>query len=808
MKSLLRLLFLALFVFALVSANEDAASEDAPAAEEEEAVPSGDPLSPEQRAVAEEGKETLEFQAEVSRLMDIIINSLYSNREIFLRELISNAADAIEKIRTQALSNSDLIAEGDELDIKIKFDKEAKTLSLTDSGVGMTKDDLIKNLGIVAKSGTTEFLDNVGKNEDSISLIGQFGVGFYSVYLVAERVTVVSKHNDDDQHIWESNADRTFTVVKDPRGNTMRRGTEIILHLKEDAEEFLDEHQLEKLVGRYSSFINFPIYMYTTKTVEEEVPIEEDPEDVDADADAEPTDDDDLEVGEEQDGDADDEPKTKTVKKEVSDWRLLNTAKAIWTRNPADISDEEYGEFYQSISKDHGGYLNKIHFTAEGEITFRSVLFIPKKAEHGMYDKFYEKSTALKLYVRRVLISDQFEDFLPRYLSCVKGVVDSEDLPLNVSRETLAQSRVLKVMGKKLTRKVLGMLRQMAEAEKDDEEEEEEKEEQAEGEEGEEAEVESDKKTLYSQFWNEFGKSIKLGVIDDRANKSKLTKLLRYSTSKSEGKLAGLEDYVDNMLEGQKYIYYITGESVEAVEKSPMLETLVKRGYEVLYMVDALDEYVLQSLAEFDGHELMSVTKEGLKFGDEAKEKAKLEKLQDDFKPLTDWLQEKLTDEVTKVTVSNRLGSTPAVLVTGQYGWSANMERIMKAQTFADPSKQSYMASKKTLEINPRHPAIKSLAEKVDATPDDAALVDLAKLIHDAALVTSGFQIDNGAAFAQRINRLVALGLDVDPNAEVEEEVEEEPAAEEDSNDAADAADALLEDDEPAAEAEVGHDEL
>jgi heat shock protein beta len=799
---LLRLLFLVLFVIAAVWAEDAAATEsveDADAAPAEPAAepeqPAADPtgLSAEERAAVDASKETHEFQAEVSRLMDILINSLYSNREIFLRELISNSADACEKIRSESLTNPEALGEGEtaEMNIRIKIDKDAKTISITDKGVGMTKEELVKNLGIVAKSGTSDFLDKVGKSEDNLSLIGQFGVGFYSVYLVSERVTVISKSNNGPQAIWESNADRTFTVTEDPRGNTLGRGTQVILHLKEDAEEFLANAEMEKLVTRYSSFINFPIYLWEEKTEEVEVPVEEEPEEK-AEGEGEdaekPEGDDELEVGEDEDGDKEEsKPKTKKIQKDVSDWKLLNTAKAIWTRTPSEITDEEYEQFYKSLTKDYSGYMEKIHFTAEGEITFKSILFIPKRAEYGLYDKFYQQNTALKLYVRRVLISDKFEDFLPKYLNFVKGVVDSEDLPLNVSRETLAQSRVLKVMGKKMTRKVLGLLRKMAEEERSgDEEEDEETEEteekveqtdDSEKSEEEEKKVEEDKEGKYTTFYKEFGKSIKLGVIDDRSNKSKLTKLLRYKSSKSDDKLIGLEDYVDNMQEGQKYIYYITGPSLEEVKKSPMLETLVRRGYEVIFMVEALDEYVIQSMSEFDGHDLMSITKEGLKFGDEEKEKAKLEKLTEEFKTLTDWLQGKLASaftKVNKVAVSNRLGQFPAVLVTSQYGWSANMERIMKAQTFADPEKQAGMVSKKTMEINPRHPTIKALREKVESNPDDVALEDLAFLLHDAAAVASGFSIGEATTFASRVHRVVALGLDVDPEAVVEDEVEEE----------------------------------
>jgi heat shock protein beta len=762
--------------------------------EEEEEFVADDGFSQEERDAMEAGKESFEFQAEVTRLMDIIINSLYSNREIFIRELISNSADALDKVRFQALTDKSALDGAEEMEIKISYDRDAKTLSLRDTGVGMTREELAKNLGVVAKSGTTEFVERAASGQDSLSLIGQFGVGFYSVYLVADKVTVVSKSNQDPtQHVWQSTADRTFTIAEDPRGNTLGRGTEIILHLKEDAEEFLNEAKLEGLVSRYSSFIDFPIYLWVTNTIEVEVPIEyEDEEEVVEDIDAEEGAEDDLDVSE--DEEEEERPQFKMEKQQVQEWKRLNDAKAIWTRSPSEITDDEYEAFYTALTKDEGGSLTKIHFTAEGEITFRAILYVPKTADPQLYDRFYEKTTGLKLYVRRVLISDEFEDFLPRYLNFVKGVVDSEDLPLNVSRETLAQSRVLKVMSKKLTRKVLEMLRKLA-AEAEEEEEEDEEDEEEEGEEDEEEEeiAEEEVVTRYDEFWEQYGKSIKLGLIDDRSNKSKLAKLVRFPTSKSDGKAVSLESYVDRMEDDQKYIYYITGESIEAVENSPFLEQLKKLDYEVIYMIDPLDEYVVQSLTEFDGNQLMSVTKEGLKLGNEEKQKKRLEKLAEEYSDFTDWLENVYGDKVEKVAVSNRLATSPCILVTGQYGWSANMERIMKAQTFADPSKQQWMHSKKTMEINPHHPIMRELNKLSDGDDQDAA-EDLAELLYDAAMVQSGFGVDNADFFAQRIHRVVAAGLNVDPSEEVpemefddeEEEEEEEEAEEEDEEEAED----------------------
>jgi len=750
-------------------------------AKEEEAI-SSDTFSAKERELLNSKSEKHEFQAEVTRLMDIIINSLYKDREIFMREMISNAADALDKIRFLSVTDKAQLGQGDQadLDIRIKFDKDARTITITDKGIGMTKDHLIKHLGVVAKSGTTEFLEKMANAGDNLSLIGQFGVGFYSVYLVADKVTVISKHNDDPvQHVWESSADSSFTVAPDPRGNTLGRGTSIVLHLKDDASEFLSEQKLESLVVKYSQFTNFPIYLYTTKEVDVEVPDdspdadkpEEAVEDLDAaKKDGEDTDGADTEKKEEK------KPKTKTVKETRHEWKLLNKAKAIWTRSGKDVTDEEYGDFYQVLTEDDQGFLTKIHFSAEGDIAFKSILYIPKKAEANLYDRFYEKSTGLKLYVRRVMIAEEFDDFLPRYLNFVKGVVDSDDLPLNVNREQLAQHKVLKVMAKKLTRKVLEMLGKLAAGKKMDDTEEEE-EEKKEGEPKDLAENEQ-----YQTFWENFGKSIKLGVIDDRQNKAKLSKLLRFTTSKSEGKPISLESYVERMKENQKYIYYITGESTDAVANSPFMERLKKRDLEVIYMTDPLDEYVAQTLTEFDGNTLMSITKADLKLPGDEKEKETLEKLKEEYKPLTEWLKGVYGDRVETVTVSKRLGQSPCVLVTGQYGWSANMERIMKAQTFADPSKASYMFSKKTMELNPRHPLVQELKKKAAEDSKDKALEDMANLMYDAALVQSGFSIQNQQVFAQRVHRVMSAGLGVDPNAVVPEEPEpadDEPAVEE-----------------------------
>lgn len=760
---------------------------DEPAAATESSTPT--PVSAEPQ-IPQEKQETFQFQAEVSRLMDIIINSLYSNREIFLRELISNASDALDKIRFLALTDKGLLGEGDQanLDIHINFDKDAKTLTITDKGVGMTKTDLIKHLGVVANSGTTQFLEAVSKGQDSLSLIGQFGVGFYSVYLVADRVTVISKHNDDKQHIWSSTANSVFTIAEDPRGNTLGRGTSVILYLKDDAREFLDESNLERITTKYSQFIQHPIYIKTKRSVTKEVPVEDE-----ASTEAKPeseSGDDDLKVSDDEDyQDEASKPKTKTVTEEVDDWKQVNENKAIWTRKPNQVTEEEYQSFYKTITKDTGDALTHSHFSAEGEISFKSILYIPKTAAFDLYDKYYSRSTSLKLYVRRVLISDEFEDLMPRYLNFIKGVVDSDDLPLNVSRETLSKSKVLKVMGKKLTRKALELLKKLADEGKskkdkkddddddaaDDEEEkkkEEEEQQEKKEESSEESSTDEKKESKYDEFFKQFGKSIKLGVMEDASNKSKLTKLLRFVSSKSDGKLMSLQQYIDNMKPEQKYIYYITGESAAVVSASPFIEKLKKKDIEVLYMVDALDEYLMNNLSEYENKKFMCVTKEGFKLDESDDEKAKEKAVQQKYEGFAKWLKEVLGDKVEKVVVSSRITNSPCVLVTGQWGWSANMERIMKAQTFANNNNQQFMVSKKTMEINPRHPLIKELKSRSENNAEDDGLKDAATLLYDAALLNSGFSMDSAKDFASRIHRVLANNLNLDSALEVNEDEE------------------------------------
>lgn len=471
--------------------------------------------------------------------MDIIINSLYTKKEVFIREIISNASDALDKMRFISLQNPEYLGNNSQLEIMIDFDFDAKTISFTDTGVGMTKAELIKNLGTVAKSGTTAFLEAMGKG-DTLNLIGQFGVGFYSAFLVANKVVVTSKSNDDEQHVWTSTADAKFFVTKDPRGDTLGRGTRVTLHLKDDAVEYVEQDKIKNLVKKYSEFIQYPIKLFISKEVRKQVEDEEEEATKTTEEDTEiETPEDDAEIkdeGEDQDTTTQ-EKKTKTVTEQVWEWETINEIKAIWLRNKDDITEEEYFGFYKTISRDHENPLAYSHFSAEGEIEFKSILFIPSSAPYDLFENYYGRSAALKLYVRRVLITEEFEELMPRYLNFIKGVVDSDDLPLNVSREQLQQLKMIKVMSKKLVRKALEMIKNLAEEDDEEEEEDEDNEEEEEDldqeeedtkEEGDEAaEDKEDTEDKYSKFWKSFGKNIKLGVIEDASNRSKLAKLLR-----------------------------------------------------------------------------------------------------------------------------------------------------------------------------------------------------------------------------------------------------------------------------------------
>uniref|UniRef100_A0A8C2XQ28 Endoplasmin n=1 Tax=Cyclopterus lumpus TaxID=8103 RepID=A0A8C2XQ28_CYCLU len=704
-------LLCALFAFAAVKAEDeldvdgmveedfgksrDASKTDDEVVQREEEAIQLDGLNAAQIKELRDKSEKHVFQAEVNRMMKLIINSLYKNKEIFLRELISNASDALDKIRLLSLTNEDAMNTNEELTIKIKSDKERNMLHITDTGIGMTKEELVKNLGTIAKSGTSEFLNQMTEmqteDQSTSELIGQFGVGFYSAFLIADKVIVTSKHNNDTQHIWESDSNQ-FSVIEDPRGDTLGRGSTVTLVLKEEASDYLELETIKNLVKKYSQFINFPIYVWASKCVVKLTPAKE-------------------------------------------------------------VEEEEYKAFYKTFSKDSDDPLAHIHFTAEGEVTFRSILFVPTSAPRGLFDEYgSKKNDYIKLFVRRVFITDDFNDMMPKYLNFVKGMVDSDDLPLNVSRETLQQHKLLKVIRKKLVRKSLDMIKKIAE------------------------------EHYNEKFWKEFGTNIKLGVIEDHSNRTRLAKLLRFQTSNSDKDVASLEQYVERMKEKQDKIYFMAGTSRKEAESSPFVENLLKKGYEVIYLTEPVDEYCIQALPEFDGKRFQNVAKEGVKFDESDKTKEKREALEKEYEPLTTWLKDKpLKDMIEKAVLSQRLTNSPCALVASQYGWSGNMERIMKAQAYQtgkDISTNYYASQKKTLEINPKHPLIKQMLNKVNDDGEDQTASDLAVVLFETATLRSGYHLADTKAYGERIERMLRLSMNVPLDEQEEEPAEEEPEEE------------------------------
>nr|XP_043623215.1 LOW QUALITY PROTEIN: heat shock protein 90-5, chloroplastic [Erigeron canadensis] len=672
-----------------------------------------------EKEAPESSEEKYEYQAEVSRLMNLIVHSLYSHKEIFLRELVSNASDALDKLRFLSVTDPSLLGDAGDLEIRIQPDPEKGTITISDTGIGMTREELIDCLGTIAQSGTSKFLSALKENKDlgnDNSLIGQFGVGFYSAFLVAEKVVVSTKSpKSDKQYIWEASADSSSYVIReetDPE-KQRRRGTEITLYLKDDDKyEFTEPSRVQGLVKNYSQFVSFPIYTWQEKSRTVEVEEEEEPKE-----------------GEETPPEGEKKKKTKTEK--YWDWELANETKPIWMRNPKEIEKDQYNEFYKKTFSEFLDPLAYTHFTTEGEVEFRSVIYIPGMAPMNNEDVVNPKTKNIRLYVKRVFISDDFDgELFPRYLSFVKGVVDSNDLPLNVSREILQESRIVRIMRKRLVRKTFDMIQDLAD---------------------------SENKEDYRKFWENFGKFVKLGCIEDTGNHKRITPLLRFFSSKSEDELISLDQYIDNMDEKQNAIYYIATDSLKSAKSAPFLEKLVQKGIEVLFLVEPIDEVAIQNLQTYKEKKFVDVSKEDLELGDADEVKERENK--QEYILLCDWMKQQLGDKVAKVQVSSRLSSSPCVLVSGKFGWSANMERLMKAQTLGDTSTLEFMRGRRILEVNPDHPIIKDLNAACKNAPESGEAKRAVDLLYETALISSGFTPDSPAEMGGKIYEMMAVAL-------------------------------------------------
>jgi molecular chaperone HtpG len=618
-------------------------------------------------------KETLSFQAEVKQLLNLMIHSLYSNKEIFLRELISNASDAVDKLRFEAVTRPELYESDSDLEVRISFDKEARTLTIADNGIGMSRDEVIENIGTIAKSGTKEFFQQLsGDQAKDAHLIGQFGVGFYSAFIVADKVTLISRRAGlaaAEGVKWESDGSGEFTIETVEKAG---RGTEVTLHLKKEEEGFLDDWHIKSTIRKYSDHIQIPIVM--TKAAEEG--------------------------------------------KEAED-ETVNRASALWTRPKNDITAEQYEEFYKHVAHDWEKPLAWTHSKVEGKQEYTQLLYIPAHAPFDMFE--HGRKHGIKLYVRRVFIMDDAEQLMPRYLRFVKGVVDSNDLPLNVSREILQESRTVEAIKAGCTKKVLGMLEELS----------------------------ANDKGKYAIFWKEFGRVFKEGLGEDHANKEKIAKLSRFASTlaDSEAQDVGFADYVARMKHGQDKIYYATADSYAAAKNSPHLEIFRKKGIEVLLLVEPVDEWWLGSFDEFEGRKLQSVAKGDLDLGalaDEA-EKKEQEKVAGEFKPLLEKIKAALGDKVKEVRVTHRLTDSPACLVVDEHELSGNLARMLKA------AGQKVGKTAPILEINSTHPLI----EKLKAEPEEAQFGDWSHVLFDQALLAEGGQLEDPAGFVRRLNVLM-----------------------------------------------------
>ncbi len=643
-------------------------------------------------------KETMGFQTEAKQLLHLMIHSLYSNKEIFLRELVSNASDAIDKLRFEALSNNELYENDPELRIRIEFDKEAKTVSIIDNGIGLSRDEVVDNLGTIAKSGTAQFLQNLkDEQKKDAHLIGQFGVGFYSAFIVADRVEVLTRRaglgKDEGVH-WECSGEAEFSVETIEKAD---RGTTIILHLKSDETEFADSWRLRSIVKKYSDHISVPVEMLKQSI---------------SDSDDDETD------AEEGDEKAEKKDSEKSQEK-APEYETVNTATALWTRSRKDVKDEEYKEFYKHISHDFSDPLAWSHNRVEGKLDYTSLLYLPAKAPYDLHNR--DASRGLKLYVQRTFIMDDAEQFLPLYLRFIKGVVDSNDLSLNISREILQKDPNIDSMRSALTKRVLDMLEKMSKNQPDD----------------------------YTTVWKEFGQVLKEGPAEDYANKEKIAKLLRFSTTHTDKpeQDQSLADYIARMKEGQEKIYYIVADNFNTAKSSPHLEVFRKKGIEVLLLCERVDDWLVGHLMEFDGKQFQDVGKGELDLGnlDTEEDKKVQESVAKQYEGLVERAKSVLGDKVNEVRVTSRLTDSPACLVVGEHDMGAQMRRILES------AGQSVPDSKPIFELNPEH----TLVQKLDQEPDEDRFADLTHILFDQASLSEGGQLEDPAAYVQKLNKLL-----------------------------------------------------
>jgi len=667
------------------------------------------------------------FQAEISQLLNIIINSLYSNKEIAIRELLSNSSDALNKINYQALTNDTLLKDEAELFIRFVPNKEQNTLTVWDSGIGMTRDELVSNLGTIAKSGTKSFVQSLVDSKTSANnMIGQFGVGFYSSFLLANSVEVLSRPSGQDTVLkWTSDAGSKFSV-EEVVDDELKRGTKVVMHLKEDCSDYTDVGKLTDIVKKYSQFSQFPMYVWTSKTKEED-----DTDEVEDGSEVEDT----GVTVEDVDETKDKKKKTKNV--EYSEFDKIDNKKPLWLEDKDKLDHENYVDFYKSTTGDWEEFSAKTHFKAEGQYDFSMLLFVSKKAPFDMFSR--EKTNSnVSLYVRRVFITSDCKEIVPEWLSFVKGVVDSNDLPLNVSREILQESKTLRVMKKQFTKKCIAMFEELQEN--------------------------NDK---YKEFYGEYHKNLKLGAHEDSQNRVKLLKLLRFaSVNHPDGDLT-LDKYVENMKTGQSDIYYITGTNKVEIEHSPFLEGLNKKGYDTLLMSDPIDEYLMGAVKEFSDKKFRDVTKEGLKFDDKPEDVS-------DYTKLHEYVKNHLGDKVSKVVNSDVLHSSPCALASSQHGMSANMQNIMKAQTMGNKMAQ-FMMGKKVFELNVNHKLVKFLDEKVKSGNTDNHTGNIVDMLYETALLTSGYGVENPHDYATKVYNMLCASAELEDGEEDDENDDDVP---------------------------------